>query len=320
VSDEAVARVVRLVVPPGARVAVESHAAGARALRDAGVEFLVLAGTEAPASVLEEFRLVRRKPGVCDVLALAERVEPRIGTAKDGLPYPPPEMIRLVAGITSPHRYYQRFIGGGARVAERIGAMVAEAGAPLESLDSVLDFGCGCGRVMRHWRDLHGPAMVGTDYNPYLIEWCRANLPFASFEVNGPEPRLPHPDGTFDLVYSYSVFTHLPEAMQRRWIEELFRVTRPAGHVFVTLHGESRVGALAEEEQRRFAAGELVVVTRDDRDWGTNNCNAYHPDAWVRDTLAAGLEVVAHVPADDRVPQDSYLLQRPAQPPATAAG
>ena len=310
----------RLVVPPGARVAVESDTAGARTLRDAGVEFLVLEGAEAPASVLEEFRLVAREPGVCDVLVLAEGVEPRAGTAKDGLPYPPPEMIRLVAGITSPHRYYQRFIAGGARVAERIGALAAGAGAPLESLDSVLDFGCGCGRVMRHWRDLHGPAMVGTDYNPYLVEWCRAHLPFASFDVNGMEPRLPHADGAFDLVYSYSVFTHLPEVMQRPWIEELFRVTRPAGHVFVTLHGESRVRTLAAEEQRRFAAGELVVVTPDDRDWGTNSCNAYHPDSWVRDTLAAGLEVVAHVRADDQVPQDSYLLQRPARPPAASAG
>ena len=310
----------RLVVPPGARVAVESDAAGARALRDAGVEFLVLAGAEAPASALDEYRLVMREPGVCDVLALAERVEPRTDTAKDGLPYPPPEMIQLVAGIASPYRYYQRFIAGGARLAERIGALMDGAGAPLESLGAVLDFGCGCGRVMRHWRDLRGPAMVGTDYNPYLIEWCRAHLPFASFEVNELEPPLRHPDGAFDLVYSYSVFTHLPEELQRPWIEELFRVTRPAGHVFVTLHGESRLAALNEEEQGRFAAGELVVVASGDSDWGTNSCNAYHPDAWVRDTLAAGLEVVAHLPADDQVSQDSYLLQRPARPSAATAG
>jgi SAM-dependent methyltransferase len=311
---------VRLVVPRGARVAVESHARGARALRDAGVEFLVLERAEAPASVLEEFRLVVREPGVCDILALAERVEPRTGTAKDGLPYPPPEMIRLVAGSTSPYRYYQRFIAGGARLRERIGALMAGAGAPLESLRSVLDFGCGCGRVMRHWRDPHGPRMVGTDYNPYLIEWCRANLPFASFEVNGLGPGLPHPGGAFDLVYSYSVFTHLPEAMQRPWMEELVRVTRPGGHLFVTFHGESRAGALPAEEQRRFATGELVVLTPEERDWGTNSCNAYHPDSWVRDTLAAGLEVVAHVPADEHLSQDSYLLSRPARPPAAIAG
>ena len=160
-SEDAVGRVVRLVVPPGSRVAyarASTDAAGARELHDQGVEFLVVQGEEVHDSLLEEFRLVRREPGVCDVVALAERVAPHNGTARDGLPYPPPEMIRLVAGIRSPHRYHQRFIGGGIRVAERIHALMAEAGAPLESLGSVLDFGCGCGRVMRRWRDLDGPS------------------------------------------------------------------------------------------------------------------------------------------------------------------
>jgi hypothetical protein len=97
-------------------------------------------------------------------------------------------------------------------------------------------------------------------------------------------------------------------------------VTRPGGHVFVTLHGESRVENLGEDDRRRFEAGELVVVAADERDWGTNACNAYHPPRWVRDTLATGLEVVAHVPADDAVPQDSYLLRRPARSPTAVAG
>jgi SAM-dependent methyltransferase len=322
-------------VPPGVRLALAgadpqsaglpgAEAAGAvpggelharaRQLRDAGLEFLVLAGAEASAPVLDEFRLVHREPGVCDVLALAQRVEPRTGPAQDGLPYPPPEMVRLVAGMGSPYRFYQRFIAGGSRVADRIGALLAKAGAPLDSLGAVLDFGCGCGRVMRHWRKLRGPVLHGTDYNPYLIEWCRVNLPFADFEVNELEPGLAHPDAAFDLVYAYSVFTHLPAAMQRPWLEELARLTRPGGHVFVTLHGESRMDALDAERQARFRAGELVVVAADERDWGTNACNAYHPQAWVRGSFAAGLEMVAHVPADEHVSQDSYLLRRPAGP------
>ena len=184
----------------------------------------------------------------------------------------------------------------------------------------MLDFGCGCGRVMRHWRDLRGPALHGTDYNPYLVEWCRAHLSFASFGVNALEPPLAYRDAEFDLVYAYSVFTHLPAAMQLPWMDELVRVTRVGGHVFLTLHGESRVVGLGPDERDRFASGELVVVAADERDWGTNACNAYHPPGWVRDTLAAGLDLVAHVPADDSVPQDSYLVRRPAPPPAGTAG
>ena len=64
----------------------------------------------------------------------------------------------------------------------------------------MLDFGCGCGRVMRWWKDLESTRLHGTDYNPYLVAWCRQNLPFAEFSVNGLEAGLDLPDGHFDLV------------------------------------------------------------------------------------------------------------------------
>ena len=176
---------------------------------------------------------------MCAVFALSSLVEPKDGRAVDGLPYPPPEMVRLVAGISTPHRFYQRFIQGGAQVANRIIELLSHAtGCSIERNDAVLDFGCGCGRVMRWWKDLEGPRLHGTDYNPYLVDWCRRNLPFADFSVNDLEPGLDFPDGEFDLVYSYSVFTHLPREMQRPWLDELVRVTRPGGHLVLTFHGE----------------------------------------------------------------------------------
>jgi len=39
-------------------------------------------------------------------------------------------------------------------------------------------------------------------------------------------------------VIGYSVFTHLTEAMQRQWLEELRRITAPGGLVLVTAHGD----------------------------------------------------------------------------------
>jgi SAM-dependent methyltransferase len=257
------------------------------------------------------FRVVAHEPRVCAVFALSSLVEPKQGNAVDGLPYPPPEMVRLVAGISTPHRFYQRFVQGGAQVANRIIKLLARNECSFEHTGAVLDFGCGCGRVMRSWKDLDGPRLHGTDYNPFLVEWCRHNLSFAEFSVNGLEPGLDHADGQFDLVYSYSVFTHLPPEMQRPWLDELMRVTAPGGHLLLTFHGEQTLSDLEEADRDRFAGGELVVVSRHASDYGTNACAAYHPESWIRGEFTAGLEVLDHWPGDSSFKQDAYLMKRP---------
>ena len=61
----------------------------------------------------------------------------------------------------------------------------------------------------------------------------------------------------------------------------------------------------------RFRGGELVVVARDERDYGTNACAAYHPQGWVRGTLAAGLDVLDYWPGDGSFKQDAFLLRKP---------
>jgi len=296
------------VVPPGE----DPDALGLQLLRarEEGAAYAVVA---APHDGLRPvgFRVVAHEPGVCAVFALSSLVEPKYGMALDGLPYPPPEMIRLVAGISTPHRFYQRFMQGGAQVANRIVELLARSGRAIERSDSVLDFGCGCGRVMRWWKDLQGARLHGTDYNPYLVDWCRQNLPFAEFSVNGLEAGLDLPDGHFDLVYSYSVFTHLPGELQRPWLDELVRVTAPGGQLVLTFHGGQTLSDLDAEEQAAFGSGELVVVSRDVDDYGTNACAAYHPASWIRGTLAAHLEVVDHWPGDSAFKQDAYLIRKP---------
>jgi ubiquinone/menaquinone biosynthesis C-methylase UbiE len=75
----------------------------------------------------------------------------------------------------------------------------------------VLDFGCGAGRVLRHFAPEAeaGGEFWGCDPYPPTIEWLKANLsPPFQFYVSEARP-LPHPDGYFDLIYAISVFTHI---------------------------------------------------------------------------------------------------------------
>jgi SAM-dependent methyltransferase len=227
--------------------------------------------------------------------------------APDHLPIPPSDLIFLVAGTAS----ISWFLRGGTLAMTSIVDILGRHGVDITGLDAMLDFGCGCGRVLRNWHALPHTEIHGTDYNPRLVGWCRQNLPFATFGVNQLSPPLAYGDGQFDLVYALSVFTHLTEELQTAWLTELVRVVKPGGHLVISLHGEAYVHRLDEKERRRFKAGRLVVKNNV-KSPGSNTCSAYHPFAYVRDQLAHSLELVEFRAegAAGNPHQDLYLLRK----------
>jgi SAM-dependent methyltransferase len=215
----------------------------------------------------------------------------------DALPVPPPELRDLVGGEDG-------FLDIGRLCARRIEETLAGCGVDLRALGAVLDFGCGCGRTLRHFTGLQRTRLCGTDFNPALVDWCWWNLPFAEFGLNGLEPPLDHAHEAFDLVYAFSVFTHLPDRLQRAWMDELARIIKPAGYLALSTLPESMLPD--DAARRRFLAGELVVVNPDDA--GRNACLAFHPPVYLRDRLATAFEVAAFIPHG--VGQDFWLLRK----------
>jgi SAM-dependent methyltransferase len=226
--------------------------------------------------------------------------------AADDLPVPPAELIVRVAGTPD----VDWFLEGGRLAGESVRGAAVRAGRPLEQLEALLDFGCGCGRVTRRWRSLNGVAVHGSDANGEAIEWCRRHLRFGEFAVNRLEPPLEYDDASFDLVYALSVLTHLPEELGLAWRDELRRVLRPGGLLVLSIHGPAYRERLSDEERERFDTGELVV--RWESAAGTNLCAAYHPHGYVRDRLADGFEVVELVPegATGNPHQDLAVLRK----------
>jgi SAM-dependent methyltransferase len=103
----------------------------------------------------------------------------------------------------------------------------------LSSVRSLLDWGCGCGRVTVHLIDLlskyEGLQVEGCDIDGEAIDWCKENLPRGRFRHIGPFPPLPWSDASFDVVVSCSVFTHLSEEVQQLWLGEMRRIISPGG-------------------------------------------------------------------------------------------
>jgi SAM-dependent methyltransferase len=231
----------------------------------------------------------------------------RLAGARDRLPVPPTRLIKLVQ-INGEIASYLR--SGAFGTAGIINALIYN-GYNIEKFERILDFGCGCGRIMRQWHGVKGPHFYGTDLNADLIHWCQAKLGTqAEFGSNGMLPPLDYPDKYFDFIYSISVFTHLGEQTQVDWMGELLRVLKENGLLLITVHGEWRISELDLDERSRFNSGELIVKYQDEE--GSNLCGAYHPQAYVRNHLAKGFEVLYFLPTGAiDVGQDLYLLRRP---------
>lgn len=163
------------------------------------------------------------------------------------LPLPPAHLQARVAGS-----YYAEFVEHGERLLDCLQSALAAAGAELTALPSVLDFGCGCGRVLRalHYRRGPGQKLFGTDIDAEAIDWCARNYPsIAEFRVNPTEPPMPFAEESFDLAIGLSVFTHLPEAMQDPWLRDLGRVIRPGGYLLLTIHGTKHFQRVPEADR-----------------------------------------------------------------------
>jgi len=201
------------------------------------------------------------------------------------------------------------FLVSGARHASLIRELLHECGTDPTSASPILDFGCGCGRVARHWSGV-AVELHGCDVNRRLVDWCRRNLPFGTFDVNELSPPLPYRDGSFGLAYAFSVFTHLPEHLQGEWMQEFQRVVRPGGYLLISTLGEYYVGLdrLNEHERRKFERGALVVLFQDHI--GENVCSAYHPQAYVETTLSAGFEYAAYRKGSELENHDIHLLRK----------
>ncbi len=239
-----------------------------------------------------------------------------VADAPDGLPLPPTNLRVRVAGTADVAWFLER-----GRILEKaIREALVRAGAPLDSRQAILDFGCGCGSMLRRWQGLDA-RVCGTDLSRPAVKWCQAHLPFVEVGVNGFEPPLNYGDASFDLVYAISVFTHLPVETQFVWRDELRRVLRPGGHLLLTLHGDAHFGKLKPEERGVYEAGGCVV--RWPKAAGSNLCATYHSPRFVRDRLADDWEFVEQVPggAGGHPPQDLVVLHKPQTlNPAVAAG
>jgi SAM-dependent methyltransferase len=102
---------------------------------------------------------------------------------------------------------------------------------------TILDFGCGYGRIIRLMYYYCSPARIwGLDPWEKSIELCRADGVLGQLAVSDYLPTaLPVGDARFDLIYAFSVFTHLSERTATLALTTLRRYVARGGLFVITI-------------------------------------------------------------------------------------
>jgi SAM-dependent methyltransferase len=106
---------------------------------------------------------------------------------------------------------------------------------PIEASTTVLDFGCGWGRVLRFFlREVDPARLLGIDPDREIIQAGQATSRWGTFQETERFAPSPFAEEQFDLIYSYSVFSHLSEECHAGWIPEFAQILKPGGMLVVT--------------------------------------------------------------------------------------
>jgi len=137
-----------------------------------------------------------------------------------------------------------------------------DSGYPLGKSQKILDWGCGCARLSRYFINEEYTDIYGIDIDPVNINWMRQYFGDHFQLVSAATPtRLP--DEYFDVVIGHSVFTHLTENDQFKWLSELWRICSRGARLYVTISAENGLrltggqgqGSLAEKMDRLAKIG-----------------------------------------------------------------
>ena len=209
-------------------------------------------------------------------------------------PYPPLSLASRVCSLERQAAPYAAYEQLGAEAKAAIVEMLPDGGS-LEG-KRVLDFGCGAGRTLRHFLAEGGgdTELWGCDIDAASVEWLNANLsPSVNAFRNEVDPPIAFADGSFDLIWALSVFTHLTEN-SLPWLSELHRVLTPGGLLIATYMGRYNGEVFTHEPWDEDRIG--MNVLRAYQGWEDGGPMVLMSDWWVCQHWGRAFEILAMVP------------------------
>ncbi|NOT83593.1 MAG: methyltransferase domain-containing protein [Methylococcaceae bacterium] len=105
----------------------------------------------------------------------------------------------------------------------------------LKANDTVLDVGCGAGRLANALKEMPQLSYIGIDVVQELLDYAQelCNRPDWTF-IKAADFTIPLENNSVDMVTAFSVFTHLLHEESYAYLAEFRRVLKPGGKIVFT--------------------------------------------------------------------------------------
>lgn len=103
----------------------------------------------------------------------------------------------------------------------------------LNGMNSVLDIGCGGGKMCEALRDSGIKEVWGLDPSPYLLKYASSYLPEVKF-VQGVIENTSFPNDRFDAITACFVFHEIPPKYADEAIAECNRILKKGGYLYIS--------------------------------------------------------------------------------------
>jgi SAM-dependent methyltransferase len=135
------------------------------------------------------------------------------------------------------HRESTRIAGEGPDyfAAYKVGFLSDHLRKSAHPSTDILDFGCGVGNCLAHLvRTFPNSRIHGLDVSSASIDAAREKFPSVNFGVI--EASLPLDDSSIDVAIAVGVYHHMVPAERQKWTDELRRIIRPGGILYIFEH------------------------------------------------------------------------------------
>jgi ubiquinone/menaquinone biosynthesis C-methylase UbiE len=147
---------------------------------------------------------------------------------------------------------WNKFIQSGKSISASLNKTIEEHFGKFRNDLKVLDFGCGCGRVLINLSASKDAIFSGVDVDKSAISYLENILPDVKLAKTQFNPPLPFANEQFDCVYSISIWSHLAFEDQSKWLLEIKRIVKNDGLILISTQGYTFLNRRRENQDKMF--------------------------------------------------------------------